>query len=67
MPMQYASKIKFIRQKDTGHVIDSEPHLSCMCKTSILFAPLIIGCLCLHWLFGFSILHSNKTVNMITY
>ena len=27
---------------DTGVVIDSEPHPSRMCKTSLLFAPLVI-------------------------
>ena len=31
--------------------------------------PLVysIGCPCTHWLFRFSILHSNKNVNTITY
>ena len=28
---------------DTGVVIDSEPHPSCMCKTSFLFFPLAVG------------------------
>ena len=27
-------------RSDTGVVIDSKPHLSCTCKTSLLFAPL---------------------------
>ena len=27
---------------DTGVVIDSEPHLSGMCKTSVLFTPLAV-------------------------
>ena len=31
----------FVRS-DTGVVIDSEPHLICMCKTSLLFAPLAV-------------------------
>ena len=29
-------------RKDTGVVIDSEPHLSRNCKTSFLFAPLAV-------------------------
>ena len=41
LPVQYASNIEFARS-DTGVVIDSEPHLSRMCKTSFLFAPLAV-------------------------
>ena len=29
-------------RSDTGVVIDSEPHLSCTCKTNFLFAPLAV-------------------------
>ena len=36
-PVQYASNIELIL---TGVVIDSEPHLSRTCKTSLVFAPL---------------------------
>ena len=57
--VQYASNIKLIFvRSDTGVVIDSQPHLCCMCKTSLLFAC-SIGCLCSRWLFGFSVIHSN--------
>ena len=42
LPVQYASNIKFIARSDTGVVIDSEPHLSRTCKTSLLFAPLAV-------------------------
>ena len=30
-------------RNDTGVVIDNEPHLSGMCKTKLLFAPLAVG------------------------
>ena len=56
LPRQYASNIE---------VTDSEPRLSRMCKTSILFAQLAVhvytDCSV------FSVLHYNKTVNTITY
>ena len=42
LPMQYASNIELIGQNDTGVVIDSEPHLSRTCKTSLLFALLVV-------------------------
>ena len=43
LPVQFASNIKLIRQiSDTGVVIDSQPHASRMCKTSILSAPLAV-------------------------
>ena len=53
-------------RSDTGVVIESEPHLSLTCKTRLLFAP-FNGCQCSHWLFCFSVLHPNKTINTITY
>ena len=40
MLVQFASNSTSFAICDTGVVIDSEPHLSCMCKTSFLFAPL---------------------------
>ena len=44
--VQYASIVKFICQKcDTAVVIDSEPHLIGTCKTSFLFASLVV---CVH-------------------
>ena len=50
---------------ETGVVIDSEPHLSRMCKTSLLVAPLAVrvqaGC------YAFSILLSDKTVYTIKF
>ena len=42
LPMQYASTSNSFARCDTGVVIDSEPHLSRTCKTSLLFAPLAI-------------------------
>ena len=38
LPVQQALNIEL-----TGVVIDSEPHLSYMCKTSLLFAPLAVS------------------------
>ena len=58
-------RIRLEHRVDTGVVIDSEPHLSRTCKTSLVFAPLAVGVL--HWLFRFPVLHSNITVNAITY
>ena len=40
LPVQYTSNIEFIRQKCV--LIDSEPHLSRMCKANLLFAPLAV-------------------------
>ena len=34
--------IELIARSDAGVVIDNEPHLSSMCKTSLLFAPLAV-------------------------
>ena len=38
LPVQCASNIKLNARRDTVVVIDSEPHPSRMCKTSLLFA-----------------------------
>ena len=64
LPVQYASNIKFIRQKwhwcrDWQQAIP-ESHMQ--------IKPLVfsIGGPCSHWLFSFSILDSNKTVDTIT-
>ena len=47
--VHYAGNIKLIHQRDTGIVIDRGPHLNHTCKTSLLFAPLVVrvynGCL----------------------
>ena len=40
LPVQYASNIKLTHRSDTCVEIDSEPHPSRTCKTSLLFAPL---------------------------
>ena len=40
LPMQYASNIEL--RSDTGIVIESEPHLSRTCKTSLLCALLAV-------------------------
>ena len=42
LPMQYASDNDSFARSDTGVVIDSEPHQSRTCKTSLLFAPLAV-------------------------
>ena len=43
LPVHYASNIELIRLKcDIGIVIDSEPHPSRTCKSSLLFAPLAV-------------------------
>ena len=45
LPSSLACAIRFenrIHLPDTGVVIDSKPHLSFMCKTSFLFAPLAV-------------------------
>ena len=42
LPVQYASKSNSFARSDTDVVIDSEPHSSCTCKTSLLFAPLAV-------------------------
>ena len=57
--------IELISQKWPGVVIDIEPHPSRTCKTSLLYAPLAVRGS--SWLFRFSILHSNKTVNTILF
>ena len=49
----------------SGVVIDSEPHQSRTCKTKTLICS--TGCPCSCQLFHFSILHSHKNVNTITY
>ena len=49
-------------RSDTCVVIHSELQLSCMCKTSLLFAPLAVSD---HT--GFSVSHSSQTVDTITY
>ena len=43
LPVQYARTLKSFVRSDTGVVIDSEPHQSRTCKTSLLFAPLAFG------------------------
>ena len=63
--VQNAPKIEFIRQKwhwccDWQR---ATPELHMQNKTLVF--P--IGGLCSHWLFRFSVLHSNKTVNTISY
>ena len=63
LPVQYASNIDFTRN-DTGVVIDSKPNLSCMCKTSLLFAPLAVH---VHTGCSANVLHSKETVNMISF
>ena len=45
LSLQYTSNIELIARSDTGVVIDSELHLSGMCKTSLLFTPLTV---CVH-------------------
>ena len=49
-------------RSNTVVVIDREPHLNGTCKTSLLFAPLAI---CVHLLFLFSVLYSNKTIYIL--
>ena len=41
-PCNTLGTLNSITRSETGVVIDSEPHLSRMCKTSLLFAPLAI-------------------------
>ena len=50
-----------------GVVIDSEPHLIPGPESNVQNKLLVcsLGCQCSHWLFGFSVLHSNKTVYTI--
>ena len=43
LPMQSLRTSNLFSRSDTGIVIDSEPHLSCTCKTSLLFAPLAVS------------------------
>ena len=64
LPVQYASNIEFIRQSDTGVVVDSEPHLRRTCKNPLVCS---FGRPCSHWLFRFFVLHSNITVKTIIY
>ena len=65
LPVKYALNIKLIRQK--WHLCydwqGATPELHMQNN------PLVctIGCPCSIWLFHFSMLHSNKTVNTITY
>ena len=65
LPVQYASNIELIHQK--GHwccdwqQATSEWHLQ---NKPLVYS---IGCPCSHWLFRFSVLHSNKAFNTITY
>ena len=64
LPVQYVSNTNSFARSDTGDVIDrATPELHVQNK------PLVcsIGCPCTHWLFRFSILHSNKTVKTIIY
>ena len=42
LSVHYSSNIELIHQIYTGVVIDSEPHLSRTCKTSVLFVPLAV-------------------------
>ena len=42
LPVQYASSIELIRRRVTDVVIDSEPHPSSTCKTSLIVCS--VGC-----------------------
>ena len=63
LPVQYASNIEFICQLVLW--LTASHTVSRTYKTSFLFAPLAVrvhyGC------FAFSVLHSNKSVDTITY
>ena len=65
LPEQFASNIKLIRQ--LWHWCcdwqRAKPELHMQNK----FLVCSIGCTCSHWLFCFSVLHSNKTVNTMKY
>ena len=62
LPVQFASNIEL---SDIGVVvIDSEPHLSHTCKTSLLFASLSA---CVQAVLRFSILHADLTVYTIIF
>ena len=70
LPSSIARALGFEHQIHSPEVtlvlIDSETHLSRTCMQNKLLVC-SIGCPCSHWLLGFSVLHSNKTVNTITY
>ena len=42
LPVQQLRTSNSFARNDTGVVIDSKPHLSGTCKTSLLFAPLAV-------------------------
>ena len=42
LPVQFAMNMNSFARSDTGVVIDSEPHLSCTCKTCFFFSPLAV-------------------------
>ena len=61
LPVQYASNSLIISQKW---------HWFCDWQSATRAKQaycLLHGCLCSHWLLRFPVLHSNKTINKITY